>query len=97
MYAVIFRAEINEIDDTYITTAARMRELAIQDYGCIELTSTTEGSQEITVSYWASLEDIKKWKENPEHKVAQELGRTQWYKWYQVQIANIVREYKSST
>jgi len=96
MYAVIFRAEINEIDDSYITTAARMRKLAIKDYGCIELTSTTEGTQEITVSYWESLEDIKQWKENPEHKAAQELGRTKWYKWYKVQIVNIVREYKSS-
>ena len=97
MYAVIFRAETNEIDNSYLTTAARMRELAIQHYGCIELTSTTEGTQEITVSYWADLEDIKQWKENPEHKIAQELGRTKWYKWYQVQIVDIVREYKSNT
>jgi heme-degrading monooxygenase HmoA len=97
MYAVIFRAETDELDETYFRTAARMRELATEKYGCTEFTNVTEGNQEISISYWASQEQIGQWKEDPEHKKAQELGRAKWYKWYQVQIVEIRREYKSGT
>ena len=33
MYAVIFRAKINQLDKTYLEVADRMRELAINEYG----------------------------------------------------------------
>jgi len=59
MYAVIFRAEINELDSRYSEMASRMRELAINKYGCIEFTSVTEGAQEIAISYWQDQEQIK--------------------------------------
>ncbi len=35
MYAVIFKALIKHIDDEYTITAKRMRELAINHYGCL--------------------------------------------------------------
>ena len=35
MYAVIFRAEIHELDGDYFEMAARMRNLAAQKYGCV--------------------------------------------------------------
>lgn len=95
MYAVIFRAEIDDPDETYSRVAARMRELAIEKYGCIEFTSVTDGNQEIAISCWVSQEQIKRWKENPEHKKAQELGVTKWYRWYQVQVVKVEREYRS--
>lgn len=93
MYAVIFRAKINEIDDVYFETSKKMRELASTHYGCIEFTAVTEGSYEIAISYWKSMEDIEKWKENSDHILAQELGRTKWYKDYSVQIVEVVSEY----
>ncbi len=46
MYAVIFRAEINELDDSYSEMATQMRELAIKKYGCTEFTAVTKGNQE---------------------------------------------------
>ena len=36
MYAVIFKAKTKKVDDTYFKMAKRMRELAINEYGCIE-------------------------------------------------------------
>ncbi len=97
MYAVIFRAEINKLDQRYSEMASRMRELAINKYGCKEFTSVTEGTQEITISYWNDQEQIKKWKADTEHLVAQELGQSIWYKSYKVQIVEIVREYSKNT
>ena len=97
MYAVIFKAEINELDQSYSETVVRMRELAISKYGCIEFTAVTEGKQEVAISYWSSEEQIAAWREDPEHKVAQERGHFKWYKSYKVQIVKVVREYGSNT
>ncbi|MGD8569913.1 MAG: antibiotic biosynthesis monooxygenase [Gammaproteobacteria bacterium] len=95
MYAVIFRALLNSVDDAYFETAARLRQLATDNYGCIEFTAVTEGTQEIAISYWASLEQIKAWKQDPEHHEAQKLGRERWYKQYQVQIVKVEKEYRA--
>ncbi|MCW8860017.1 MAG: antibiotic biosynthesis monooxygenase [Deltaproteobacteria bacterium] len=93
MYAVIFKAEINVLDDAYIKMATRMRDLAINKYGCIEFTAVSEENQEVAISYWHNQGQIKAWKNDPEHQQAQELGKTKWYKSYQVQIAEIIRSY----
>jgi len=97
MYAVIFRAEINKLDSRYSDMASQMRELAISKYGCKEFTSVTEGTQEIAISYWQDQEQIKKWKQDSKHLVAQELGQTIWYKSYIVQVVEIIREYSKNT
>jgi len=97
MYAVIFKAKIRELDEAYQEMAARMRELAMDEYGCIEFVSVTEGNQEIAISYWANLNDIKTWKQNAEHLAAQKLGKSKWYESYHVQIVEIMREYQKQS
>ena len=95
MFAVIFRAEVAHFDAEYSEIAARMRDMAIRDYGCKEFTSCTEGSHEIAISYWEDESQIKRWKQNAEHLVAQGKGRTKWYKSYSVEVVEIVRRYGS--
>ncbi len=97
MYAVIFRAEINELDEKYNSTAKHMRELAISKYGCSEFISRTEGSLEIAISYWETLEQIQEWKNDKEHIKAKHLGKRKWYKSYTVQVVEIIREYNEIT
>ncbi|VAW50381.1 Uncharacterized protein YqjZ [hydrothermal vent metagenome] len=97
MYAVIFKAEINILDSRYSEMALQMRELAINKYGCKEFTSVTDGTQEIAISYWQNQEQIKQWKQESKHLVAQKLGQTIWYKSYTVQIVEVVREYSKNT
>jgi len=96
MYAVIFRAEINKLDQSYTETAKHMRDLALSKYGCVEFTSTAENNVEIAISYWNSKKDIKAWKEDKEHIKAQALGKKEWYKSYTVQIVEILHEYKNT-
>ncbi len=93
MYAVIFKAKTNKLDESYFKMAKRMRELAICEYGCQEFTAVTEGSNEIAISYWESLEQIEKWKENSEHLVAQKLGVEKWYEDYTVEIMKMISTY----
>jgi heme-degrading monooxygenase HmoA len=94
MYAVIFKAKTSKLDETYFKMAKRMRELAMSEYGCQEFTAVTEGSNEIAISYWESLEQIEKWKQNSEHLVAQKLGVEKWYERYSVEIVEVIRQYK---
>ncbi len=97
MYAVIFRAEKGQTDESYSKMASRARDLAISKYGCVDFTAVTEENQEIAISYWATKEQISAWLNDPTHKKAQELGRSKWYKSYNVQLVEIIREYKNDT
>jgi heme-degrading monooxygenase HmoA len=95
MYAVIFRAEIAEADAEHAGMAARLRDLALGEYGCVEFTSCTEGGQEIAISYWETLEQISRWKQNALHLEAQQKGRSRWYRSYTVEVVEILRSYGS--
>ena len=96
MYAVIFRATIRHLDSAYSDMASQLRQLALDRYGCLEFTAVTEGEQEIAISYWSDLEQIKRWKQDPLHLQAQQLGKQQWYRDYQVQVVELVKEYSSA-
>ena len=50
----------------------------------------------ITVSYWSSLESIKTWKQQTEHRMAQKKGREQWYAAFKVRICKVERDYEFS-
>ena len=93
MYAVIFRAEINKPDQNYSDMALALRELALQQFGCTEFVATSENGYEIAISYWPNLDSIQSWKNHPLHKEAQELGKSKWYKSYQVQVVELLCEY----
>jgi len=97
VYVVIFRATIRQPDAEYVSTAARMRELALGEFGCLEFHSVTEGQDEVSLSYWPSEESIRAWKAHPEHIEAQTAGRERWYHSYSVQVARVEREYRADT
>lgn len=97
MYAVIFHAEIAQLDDEYFATAKQMRELALTHHGCLDFVATTEGEREIAISYWPSLEHIRQWKQNAAHLDAQQQGRSRWYKSYKVEVVEVLRAYQQPT
>ena len=92
MYAVIFRAKVAELDDEYFRMAERMKDLAFKKYGCLDFVSVTEGDEEIAISYWETEQHIRDWKEDPEHRLAQAMGRDKWYKSFRVEICEIIRK-----
>ena len=93
-YAVIFTAKRKIIVPGYEEMGRKMHELsqAHTGYIGIEATGDADGN-EITVSYWKSLEAIKTWKANSEHILAQKAGRSSWYENYHIRICRVVREY----
>ena len=91
-YAVIFSSHRTEGDDGYARMADRMVELASEQPGFLGIEAVREGLG-ITVSYWESLEAIRNWKENAEHREAQRLGHRQWYSSFRVRVARVERDY----
>ena len=91
MYAVIFKATTAQLDDEYFRLAEHLRELAFNKYGCVDFISATEGDQEIAISYWKTEQQIRDWKNDPEHRLAQAKGRDKWYSSVSVEICEIVR------
>ncbi len=69
-----------------------MVELAAEQPGFLGVESAREGLG-ITVSYWDSPENIRKWKQVAEHRIAQEMGRSDWYSAYKTRICLVERDY----
>ncbi|MDB6136230.1 MAG: hypothetical protein JWM59_4473 [Verrucomicrobiales bacterium] len=93
-FAVIFTSRRTDGDQGYGGMTARMVELASRQPGFLGVESV-RGTDDfgITVSYWASLESIRHWKQQEEHLAAQEKGRRVWYADYQVRVCEVLREY----
>jgi len=96
MFVVIFRARVRQFDAEYSRVAARMRELALGQFGCLEFHAVTEGDDEVALSYWPDEQSIRAWRNHPEHVLAQQAGRDRWYESYSVQVAQITREYRAT-
>lgn len=90
---VIFRATIATLDPEYASSAARLRELAFSEFGCLDFSSLAEGTEEIAVSYWPDEARLLAWKQHLEHRAAQAKGRSTWYRSYKVEIARVERSY----
>jgi heme-degrading monooxygenase HmoA len=91
-YAVIFTSIRTEGDNGYAEMSGRMVQLARQQEGFLGVESARNDIG-LTVSYWRDLESIRKWRENFEHSVARQKGRTEWYQTFRVRIAKVERDY----
>lgn len=90
--AVIFTNLQTDEVDGYAATADRMEELAKEQPGYLGFESARSGLG-IAVSYWATDDDARAWKQVAEHAEAQRNGRERWYSAYRVRVARVEREY----
>ena len=88
---MIFTNLKTDIEEGYAETAQQMVELAKKQKGFLGEESAREKIG-ITVSYWESLDDIRAWKKNIEHRKAQELGFKKWYKAFKTRVARVERD-----
>lgn len=91
-YAVIFTSVRTEGDRGYEDMAATIKKLVEQQPGFLGMDSA-RSDVGITVCYWDSLQAIERWKKNEQHRVAQALGRRDWYAQYRVRICKVEAEY----
>ena len=87
-YAVIFTTIQSDERDGYDEMNARMLELAQNEKGFLGIESA-HGEIGLSVTYWASLEDIARWKNHAEHKIAQAKGFEMWYQAFATRVAKV--------
>lgn len=95
-YAVIFSSQRSDVEaKEYETMAGLMLNLAKTQNGFLGVESARDPNGfGITVSYWSTTDDIKAWKANSEHQVAQKFGREKWYKFFKTRVCKVEREYE---
>ncbi|MCP5037729.1 MAG: antibiotic biosynthesis monooxygenase [Rhodobacteraceae bacterium] len=93
-YAVIFTNQLAEDAAGYGEMADKMVILATQQDGYIGAESTRDiNGLGITVSYWKDHSALVDWKKQVDHLGAQALGKSRWYKHYNLRIAKVERNY----
>jgi heme-degrading monooxygenase HmoA len=93
-YAVVFTSVRSAADgDGYGEMAERMEELAAAQPGFLGIESARDAEgQGITVSYWDSLEAVRRWGADAEHRVAQAHGRVRWYRTFRLRVCRVERD-----
>ncbi|HEY5648081.1 MAG TPA: antibiotic biosynthesis monooxygenase [Nitrospiria bacterium] len=93
-YAVVFTSTRIGGDRGYRKTADEMLKLAREQDGFLGIESMRDPDGfGIAVSYWKTLEAIQGWKEQAEHRKAQEQGKAVWYRDYHIRICRVEKEY----
>ncbi len=93
-HVVIFSSRRTPGDQGYADMAARMDELVRQHPGFLGLESVRGADGfGITVGYFRSEADVRSWKANAEHRLAQELGHQRWYEHFEVRVGVVERAY----
>lgn len=92
-FAVIFTSQLRPGQEGYQAMADKMARMVKEQPGFLGFDSARGGDGlGITVSYWSSLEAIRRWKAVGDHREAQELGRSNWYSGYRLQVAQVIEE-----
>lgn len=97
MIAVIFELEpVEGAVQRYLDTAAQLRETLMHLDGFISLErfqSLTTPGRYLSLSYWRDEEAIKAWRQQPEHRLAQQLGQNELFADYRLRVASVIRDY----
>ncbi len=95
MVITIFRSRLcAEHQEQYSQWAARMHDLASAMPGFISIkTFTAEDGERVSLVEFESEKTMRHWKEQADHRQAQELGRQLFYSEYRIQVCQPIRDY----
>ncbi|MEX2971736.1 antibiotic biosynthesis monooxygenase [Streptomyces sp. C184] len=100
MFVILFKSRLSDqAGEDYYTTEEHMRERvrAIAGTDLLEVKHyTAEDGERLAVVLWENAETLEKWRADPEHQVAQQLGRERWYSFYELYVAEVVRTSSSN-
>jgi heme-degrading monooxygenase HmoA len=95
MVIVLFRSELTkDAGADYAAMAAEMLERAQTLPGFVDFKSfSAVDGERLSVIRWESQETLRAWTDDLRHVVAQRLGRDRWYRYFRVEVAEVVRSY----
>src|SRR5262245_1875601 len=93
MIVTIFRSRLRpEHVEEYGVVAARMDELAHMMPGFVAIkTFTAADGERVSIVEFESEETQRAWREHPEHREAQRLGRERFYETFRIQVCKVER------
>ena len=79
----------------YRAMLARMEEIvtAMPGYISSEDFTSEDGTRDLSIVHFESLEALEAWRDHPEHLEAQRLARELYFESYHIQVLETVREY----
>jgi heme-degrading monooxygenase HmoA len=91
----IFRSRLRpESASEYHETAERILELARTMPGFVDFKSfEADDGERVSVVTFASAQTHKAWRDHPEHRAAQQLGRDRFYASYDISVSEVVGEH----
>lgn len=92
-YAVIFTSTLRPDAPGYEQASRRMLEKvsALPGFLGVDSARNPDGKG-ITVSYWSSLDAIRAWGQDEEHRHIQVAGKKTWYSEWKLKIAEVMEE-----
>jgi heme-degrading monooxygenase HmoA len=90
----VFRSTLRpEAADEYELVSAQMVALARAMPGLLDYkTFAADDGERVTIVTFASLEEHRAWRDHPEHRQAQRLGRERFYDTYAISVCTSVTE-----
>jgi heme-degrading monooxygenase HmoA len=94
MLIILFRSRLREdAGPGYQDMAAEMLATAQSMPGFIDYKQfTADDGERLTLVRWQDEETLRGWREHERHRLAQRLGREQWYSEYHIEVAEVVRD-----
>jgi heme-degrading monooxygenase HmoA len=94
MIVILFRSKLTaSAGADYASMDERMFEKARAAAGFVAVKSfRAEDGERLTVVWWKDAESLSRWRNDPEHRIAQETGRARWYEYYDMEVAEVLRE-----
>lgn len=100
MLVVVFRSRLRPglVEADFAALGAlgtRMHDLAIAMPGFVSYKDfASEDGEAVTIVEFASAETLLAWRDHPEHKEAQRLGRERFFLEYSIQVCDLVRGHR---
>ena len=87
----VFRSRVRpEYEAEYHALAPRIEELARSMSGFVDVAFfTADDGERVTIVTFASRAEHNAWRDHPEHRDAQRLGRERFYASYSIQVAEV--------
>ena len=94
MVITVFRSRLRaEHAEEFQARAARMLELARSMPGFVSYKLyTSEDGERCSIVEFESSEQLRAWREHPEHREAQRIGRERYYQEYRLHVAEVARQ-----
>ena len=95
MVVIVFRSRVKEgVEDAITEVGGRMYEIASSMPGFVSYKDfVAEDGENVSIIEFESPETLAAWRDQPEHKVAQQRGRDEFFTEYHIQVCTPVRDY----